>query len=99
MSEASQATDARDPYEALGIFADTWTCIGEGTKKDAQFYLWNLARSGVPALVADGPNGMFHVAVQGGLKGNPAAWIIQLRGEPYEIKTCSGTGQHPQEGR
>ena len=88
----------QDDYEALGIFPDTWACVSMGDKRNAKEYLFALAASGVPALVARDPDGKnWHVAVQGGLKSNPLAWVVSLRGEPYEIVSCSDVkGQHVQ---
>jgi len=88
----------QDDYEALGIFPDTWACVSMGDKRNAKEYLFALAASGVPALVTKDPDGKnWHVAVQGGLKSNPLAWVVSLRGEPYEIVTCSDVkGQHVQ---
>jgi hypothetical protein len=92
----------QDDYEALGIFPDTWACISVGEKRLAKEFLFKLAQSGVPAIVsadADGKN--WHIAVQGGLKSNPLAWIVSIRGEAYSTVTCpvGARGQHPQAKR
>jgi hypothetical protein len=87
-----------DDYEALGIFPDTWTCIATGTKQDTMKYLFWLAASGVECHVTKDPDGKrWHLAVKGGLKHNPIAWIVNIRGEAYEPVTCvDKPGQHPQ---
>lgn len=85
-------------YEELGIFPETWACVAVMSKADATRYLFCLAASGVPALVSRDADGKrWHVAVQGGLKNNPLAWIVSVRGEPYTTTECplNTGGQHP----
>lgn len=87
-------------YAARGIHPDTWACVNMGDKRLVAKALFNLAMSGVPALVSVDPVNpkIFHVAVQGGLAGSPMAWLVALRDEPYAdaIVTCTtNSGQHP----
>jgi hypothetical protein len=102
------ATETRNPadYEALGILRETWACIAALDKRDATRYLFDLAASGVPALLSRDADGKrWHVAVRGGMAANPAAWVASFRGSDLtNIPTCPDTavvrgGQHPQEGR
>ena len=92
-------------YAERGIHADTWACVNTGTKRNAMRALFNLALSGVPALLSVDPNDpkLFHVAVQGGLAGSPMAWLVALRDEPYAdavvICPADWSGQHPQATR
>lgn len=88
----------QDEYEALGIFPDTWACIANLPKRDAMKYAFMVAASGCPVRIAKDPDGKrWHVAVQGGLKSNPVAWIVGVRGDPFEPVTCIDlSAQHPQ---
>jgi hypothetical protein len=89
-------------YEALGIHAETWACVAILTKQEASTLLFALAASGVPALLSKDADGKrWHIAVQGGLATNPLAYVVSLRGLPYDIITCpvGSTGQHPQARR
>jgi hypothetical protein len=87
-----------DEYEALGIFPDTWTCVAIMERKDMERYVVALARSDTPAKVSRAPDdpARFHIAVQGGLKANPAALLVTFRDGPINEKACrGGDGQHP----
>lgn len=89
-------------YEALGIHADTWTCVAVLSKPDAQRYGFDLAASLTPIRITLDPDGKrWHVAVQGGLPKNPLAMIVNLRGVPWEPVSCTvgNDGQHPQAER
>lgn len=99
-TETAPLPDWPADYAALGIHRDTWTCVNVGDKRMAQKALFNLALSGVPALVSIDPLDpkKYHVAVQGGLAGSPMAWVVALRDEPWAdaIVTCPNmAGQHP----
>ena len=89
-----------DEYLERGITPDTWTCVSVGDIKDAKTYVWDLAVSGIPALVSQDADGKrWHVAVQGGLKNNPLAWLVSIRGSDDDrIAHCPSfaSGQHPQ---
>jgi hypothetical protein len=88
-----------DEYEALGIFPDTWTCVGVMPKKDMAKYVVALAQNNMPCKVATDfidPK-LFHIAVQGGLKSNPAAVFVTYRDGPINPWACKGESmQHPQ---
>jgi hypothetical protein len=86
-----------DAYEALGIFPDTWTCVAILERKDMERYVVALARSGTPAKVSRATDSTrFHIAVQGGLKANPAALFVTFRDGPINETACRGNdGQHP----
>lgn len=86
-----------DQYAALGIDYDTWACVAVMSKRDATDYLFRLASAGVPALVSRDADGKrWHVAVQGGLKASPMAWLVSIREEPAPTCPVGATGQHPQ---
>jgi hypothetical protein len=99
-----------DQYEALGITSTTWACVAVLPEPEAARFCLYLAASGVPVRASrDGkPNAskargrqLWHVAVQGGLKASPMAWLVSIRGEAQDPATCPGpmTGQHPQASR
>lgn len=95
-------TDTKaDDYEALGIFPDTWACIAVLERKEAEQYVFDLAASGVETQATKDPDGKrWHIAVKGGLKGCPVAWVVGLRNEPYNPVACPPyEGQHPQTTR
>ena len=96
------ADPGKAEYEALGIFEDTWTCVAVMDLSDAKAYLWSLAKDGIPAKVSHDPDGKrWHVAIQGGLRKNPAAVFITYRGDAIsEPPACTiSRGQHPQAPR
>lgn len=95
----AMADPGKAEYEALGIFEDTWTCVGVMERRDAQSYVWSLAVDGIPAKVSRDPDGKrWHVAIQGGLRVNPAAVFITFKGSAIrEPLVCTASaGQHPQ---
>ena len=89
-------------YEALGITRDTWACISVGEKRDVSRLLFDLAASGVPALLSKDAGGkLWHLAVKGGLAASPMAYVVSIRQEPQDVAVCpvNAAGQHPQAGR
>ena len=100
-TETAPLPDWPADYAARGIYRDTWACVNVGDKRMVQKALFNLALSGVPALVSKDPDDpkRYHVAVQGGLAGSPMAWLVALRDEAYpdSVVTCPAHtgGQHP----
>ena len=85
-----------DDYEALGIFEDTWTCVAIMPLRDAKEYTWALARVGVPCKAYRDPDGKrFHVAVQGGLKHNPASVFVTFGYQHVRTCTAASPMQHP----
>lgn len=95
-------TETEREYEALGIYPDTWACVGIMPKRDMQRYVVMLAQSGVPCMVATdyGDPKLFHIAVKGGLIANPAAVFVTYRDGPINPWACKGEGgQHVQDKR
>jgi hypothetical protein len=92
-------TDIDEQYAALGIEADTWACVAIMSKRDAADYLFRLAAAGVPALLSRDADGKrWHIAIRGGLKASPMAWLVSIRADDTYTPTCAddATGQHPQ---
>ena len=91
-----------EDYEARGITRDTWACISVGEKREVDKMLFDLAASGVPALLSKDAGGkLWHLAVKGGLAANPMAYLVSVRQEPQNVVVCpaDAAGQHPQAGR
>ena len=102
----SAATKIQPEYEALGIHPDTMTCVAIMPERDAKAYVWALATYGIAATASRDvrtpakpvSKALWHVAVEGGLAYNPAAYFASIRGEADV--TCDKTeavGQHPLE--
>jgi hypothetical protein len=96
-------TETASPtYEELGIYPDTWACIAVGmSKRDAADYLWRLALAGVPAVLAlDADGKRWHVAIAGGLKASPKAWLLSIRPDDDPPVKCpaDARGQHVRGG-
>jgi len=97
MPDDSIKVAPRDDYEARGIFPDTFACICAGVREDMESYLFRLIAAGLEAKVAIAPDGLWHVAIRGGLKSSPLAWLLTLRDDIEKPVECHSTlsGQHP----
>jgi len=100
MPDDSIAVAPKDDYEAKGIFPDTFTCIVQSfDQADAEHYLFLLVSNGIEARVAKDPrNDRWHIAIRGGLKASPLAWLLTIRddvGDGPPVCRSELTGQHP----
>ena len=100
MLDEAQRTAPPDEYERLGIMPETWTCVAELAAEEAAAFVFALATYGVAARVSLAPSPkLYHIAVQGGLKAQPAAWLASIRGvRGRDLPQCevAADQQHPQ---
>ena len=92
----------KDDYAERGIFPDTFACIVQSfDQSDAEHYLFLLVSNGIEAKVAKDPRGdRWHVAIRGGLKSSPLAWLLTIRddvGDGPKVCHSEMSGQHPLE--